>query len=369
MLLSILSKITIVAWLVVIFFAARTWIASSTQAQTVDLFRDGNIFQATNNTKQAPDFTDPLTNVDPGNVVQFGVNIANDGSIAAQNTRLTVSFPGNSATSLSPSVTISADNANSVSDSVTVSSPQPFRFDGLVASDTFMYSSTCPSGCLLPDTILSGGVNLGVVQPVSIANNITVMFKVYTVAPQVEPTPTPTPSASPTPTPSVTPTPTPSATTSPTPSPSPSASTTPTPSPTPVSSATPTPVPTPTPTPAGFTIINNNSNSNTNSNSQSQTQTQNNNQTQNSTNTSSSTSTSNSGSRAFQRGYENREKGQVKGKSYVKELPATGLPLWVWGALGLIPGGFGLRRFKKDALKEEHITSGYIWEKRQFKKD
>jgi hypothetical protein len=45
------------------------------------------------------------------------------------------------------------------------------------------------------------------------------------------------------------------------------------------------------------------------------------------------------------------------------------LPLWLWGALALLPVGFGLRRFKKDlsGLNEEEPVE-YIWEKRQYKK-
>lgn len=50
----------------------------------------------------------------------------------------------------------------------------------------------------------------------------------------------------------------------------------------------------------------------------------------------------------------------------VKQLPATGLPVLAWTALGLIPTGFGMRRFS-GVKKEAEKNPNYLWEDRQFK--
>lgn len=209
--LNFLSKFTIGLWVLIALIAGRSYIAGSTFAQAGATFDGGNIFKATNNTKQSPDYTDPLTNVDPGNVIQFSVDVLNNSTEVAHNTRVTVSAPGGEASTQVPSVTVSADNSNSVSDTVTLSGPLPFRFAGLVPNDSFLYTSSCPQGCPLGGDV-TAGVNIGDVLPISQSNNVIVTFKLYTL-PAVNPTPTPTPVITPTPTPTptpvITPTPTP----------------------------------------------------------------------------------------------------------------------------------------------------------------
>lgn len=293
-----------------------------TIAQTGPVFRGGDIFTATNNTKQAPNWTDPLTNLDPGNVVQFRINIANDGDATATSTHVQVSVPSGSGTTLAPTVTISASNASSVSDTATIVSDTggAFAFTGLVPNDTFEFSSNCPSGCPLPDTIVGSGINLGDVAPVSTANNINITFKLFTQA-AAGPTPTPTPT--PTPAPTATPTPGPTATPTPTPAP------------------TVTPTPTPTPGVGGNTNTNNNC---TGSNSCSGTA--------NVTVTNATPAPS----------------AAVAGVSTsVTQLPKTGLPELAWGLIGFLPIGARLRKsFKVKGEMEDHPQ--YLFEARQFKK-
>ncbi len=146
--------------------------------------------------------------------------------------------------------------------------------------------------------------------------------------------------------PTATPTPRPSATPTPTSTPMPSA--TPTPTETPVPSATPTPTVavTVTPTPTSTNTnncddstqtgnnnannnCNNNNNTNNNSNSQSQDQTQNNNQNVNVTvNNNNNTQT------------------VLAASTTPTQLPSTGADATVWMSLfGLIPAGFGIRKF------------------------
>lgn len=61
--------------------------------------------------------------------------------------------------------------------------------------------------------------------------------------------------------------------------------------------------------------------------------------------------------------------GQVAGIA-VKELPKTGLPELLWAVLGLIPVGFGLRRFALNYgnNQEQKDHAGYIWQIREFLK-
>lgn len=307
------NLITKISLLTMVLITSLALVGRSVYANPGPAFRGGDIFTATNNTKQTPAWTDPLTNVDPGNVVQFRVNVANDGDAAATNTRVSVSVPGTEASSHAVSANISADNASTVGDTVTISGPSSFHFNGLVANDTMIFSNACPAGCLLPDTIISGGVNLGDVAPVSTANNINITFKLYT-SPTVAATPTPTPAPTPTPTP--TPTPGPTATPAPT--------------------ATPTPASTPTPAPAAG------------GQTQTQTQTVNVTQTNNQTVNAAVAPT---------------PAPQVLG---VKQLPKTGLPAVAWSALAFIPAGFKLRKFSK-VRKDLEDKPSYIWEERQFK--
>src|SRR3989344_6068120 len=197
--LILISLLLLFPVIVITFFAATKVGAAG------GVFNSGNILTATNNTKQTPDWTDPLTNVDPGNVVQFRVDILNNGTGPATATNVKATQPSGTGSSLVPSVTISASDASSVSDTVTVSGPTNFRFDGLVANDTILFSPGCPSGCLLPDTILTTGVNLGSVDTVAASNNVGVTFKLYTV-PVAVASPSPSPSIAPSPSPSTTPT-------------------------------------------------------------------------------------------------------------------------------------------------------------------
>ncbi|QQG43083.1 MAG: hypothetical protein HYW45_02650 [Candidatus Daviesbacteria bacterium] len=57
---------------------------------------------------------------------------------------------------------------------------------------------------------------------------------------------------------------------------------------------------------------------------------------------------------------------QVSGVSFIKQLPATGLPEIALASLGLIPLGSILKAYKSGikGIRENHAS--YIWEKRQF---
>lgn len=54
---------------------------------------------------------------------------------------------------------------------------------------------------------------------------------------------------------------------------------------------------------------------------------------------------------------------QYKG---MKQLPNTGLPTLAWAAIGLIPAGFGLKRFRS-IKKDAEGNADFIWEDKNFK--
>jgi len=216
-----------------------------------------------------------------------------------------------------------------------------------------------------------------------------------TPTPTVAPTPTPTPMPTPTPRPSYTPQPTP------TPTPTPRPSYTPRPTPTPTVAPTPTPIPSTIQCGVGkiAKVVNSTIICVSQNQTQNQAQVQNNNQNQtvnqnvvatggNSSSSSSSSSnvnlvvnnqstntTNNNTTREIVR--EVTVAAPVKGgevtvtpqvvmqtKGDVRELPKTGLPLAALALGGLMPAGFGLKRFgKKEAVQE---SANSIWTERQL---
>lgn len=52
----------------------------------------------------------------------------------------------------------------------------------------------------------------------------------------------------------------------------------------------------------------------------------------------------------------------------VEQLPKTGLPLVAWSLVGLLPAGFGLRRFGR-TNKDNEGKPLYTWQKREFEKE
>jgi len=216
-----------------------------------------------------------------------------------------------------------------------------------------------------------------------------------------QPTPTPTVAPTPTPTPMPTPTPRPSYTPQPTPTPTPRPSYTPRPTPTPTVAPTPTPIPSTIQCGVGkiAKVVNSTIICVSQNQTQNQAQVQNNNQNQtvnqnvvatggNSSSSSSSSSnvnlvvnnqstntTNNNTTREIVR--EVTVAAPVKGgevtvtpqvvmqtKGDVRELPKTGLPLAALALGGLMPAGFGLKRFgKKEAVQE---SANSIWTERQL---
>lgn len=314
-------------------------------------FRTGDILTGGDRSFPNCDWCDPV-NAGPGHAIEFRMLVQNmvPDTVATNvvvKADLTTS-PQNSP--LVASATVSADNAPSVSDTLTINFGDGQQSFGPLDGHARVFSPSCPSGCAAPDTVTTSGISVG---NLAFGESAQVAWKAY-VTNREQPSPTPTP----TPTPSVTPTPTPTPSVTPTP--------------------TPTVAPTPTPTPnnnvscpAGFhqelqnnvivciqNINNNNNNNNNNA------------CTGSSCNSSSSSSSSATGGSVTINNptVTTTSTGQVAGLSTVKQLPATGLPVWLWGAIGLLPAGFGLRRFSKDIRSEDNNTPDFIWEKREFKK-
>lgn len=52
----------------------------------------------------------------------------------------------------------------------------------------------------------------------------------------------------------------------------------------------------------------------------------------------------------------------------VEELPKTGLPMVAWSLVGLLPAGFGLKRFSR-INKDNMDKPLYMWQKREFEKE
>lgn len=318
-------------------------------------FQGGN-FNLVSNTN-SPAWVDPV-NANVGDIVEFHVEIDNTGSEVAQNVTVQATFPSNiSGTQIVSTATVAGSNATSMSDNAVINVNSGSIPAGATLSLTYF-----PGHATLikhPGNVTSaieqigsgGAVSIG---DLAVGSNVyaEVLFKaqiVANVSPTMTPTPTPTGTPSPTPTGTVTPTPTPTGTVTPTPTTAPGNNIS---------------------CPSGFvavisgsTIICmqqvNNQNQSVNIN--------NSNTNTNSATGGSSSASATGGSVTNTVAAAAAVPVPVKGAPAVTELPKTGLPLAAWALSGLLPAGFGLRRFTK---KNGGITgtARYIWQKREFDK-
>lgn len=284
------------------------------------------IFAATNfrggtyivSNTQSPAWADPV-NANVTDIVQFKVDIINDGSEVATNVRVKADLPSDvSGSSIASTIHVVADNASEVTDTATVNINSAGSTNHSLVYFPGHAILVTNSGQTAIESIGSGGyVAIGDILPGQV-NYVEVSFKAQLVA-QSAPSPSPSPSPSPTPTPSVTPTPTPS--------PSPA-----------VGGIVQCPAGTTRTVQEGNVIV---------CVQQTQNQTQTNNNNQNVTVNQTPTPTS---------------QPQVLG---VKTLPKTGLPVEALLGFGSLPIGVLLRKFRKVSGVEK--DPAFIWKDRQFK--
>lgn len=216
-------------------------------------FRTGNIVDGGDRTTRLVDWEDPI-HANPGDTIEFRIQVINDGSGAVNNTIVKGSLPVNSGINLNVTGSASGDSVQTVSDIATVqintTQPQIITY---LPGHARMFGPGCntTNGCSLSDNIVTTGVNIGTVQP-GVTSSYQVAFKAtlsnYVPTETPTATPTATPTSTPTATPTSTPTMTPTATPTSTPTATPTATPTSTPTMTPTSTPTATPTVTPTPT-------------------------------------------------------------------------------------------------------------------------
>ncbi|HWA51554.1 MAG TPA: PKD domain-containing protein [Patescibacteria group bacterium] len=185
-------------------------------------FRTGNIVDGGDRTTRLVDWEDPIQ-ANPGDTIEFRIQVINDGTSAVTNTTVKGDLPTNSGLNLNITGSASGDSVQTVSDIATVHvSGTQVESITYLPGHARMFGPGCDTtnGCPLSDSIVTSGINIGTVNP-GVTNSYQVAFKavlsnynVPTPTPTV--TPTPTPTATPTPTPTVTPTPTPTNSPSPT---------------------------------------------------------------------------------------------------------------------------------------------------------
>lgn len=264
-------------------------------------------------------------NAAPGDIVQFKVDIHNDGTETATNVKVRADLPTNvSGSSIASTIHVTADNASEMTDTATAVLPASGNTTSLVYFPGHAVMIKHPGYIQSSVEAIGTGVTIDVgnLAPGDV-NFVEVTFKATVVS---SPTPTPTP----TPTPSVTPAPTP----------------------------TPTPVGGPVlQCPAGFVSQVQGSTIVCVQQTQSQSQTQNNNQTSNQTVSVSAPAPVVTTAPA---------QPQVVATAAapgVTTLPKTGLPLAAYSLAGLLPVGLKLRRFGKSRDGNlDDVNS--IWESR-----
>ncbi len=299
----------------------------------------GDFFRVGNNTVSNGSVADAV-DASPNNIVEFFIRVRNQGDETAKNVQVWAQLPSTLSTQLITTAFITPNNPGvtnvQISDTATVNvlGGQPVALNLLpghsrLAGVTNLFN--CPNACDIPDSVPNGGLNVG---DIPAGGEVQLGFKAVLTGPAVSPTPTPTPT--PTPGPTVTPTPTPT--------------------------PKPTVTPTPTPAPQG----------------QSQNQTQNQSQTQtvnnNVTNNNSSSSNSSANVTVSQTttpqvlGVASAPVGVGYSYVYGTTLPKTGLPALAWLGSGLVPLGFGIKRFGKRFEAKISESANYIWEKRSIDK-
>lgn len=154
-------------------------------------FRAGNIFDGGNRTDRVVNWQDPIA-ADPGEIVEFRVQVINESTVTARNTIVRVELPQTDSTGVAARVFISASDADTVNDTATVNvSGNVGQRLVYLPGHAIKWGPGCASGCALPDNIYVEGISLGDVQPGD-ASSYQVTFKA-TVSNQVAPSPSPTP--------------------------------------------------------------------------------------------------------------------------------------------------------------------------------
>lgn len=311
-----------------IFITIVTLIIFPKEVLAVATFAAGNIYFASNTRSPGP--ADPVS-ASIGDVVEFRLNITNTGDEPARNVRVQMSLPGNvSGGAISSNIRVVSNNASEVQDSATVNAPSTGTSKSLTYLPGHAFVITNAGTSSLEAIGSFGEVSIGDIAP-GPSNFVEVGFKA-TLTEVAAPTPTPTPTPTPIPTP--------------------------TPTPTPGPTATPAPTATPTPAPQGSTTTS---------------------VTNNITNTSSSTSTSSSTGGSANVNITNPPPAAPAvlgvstvaapvgvGYSYIygTSLPKTGLPALAWIGSGLVPLGFGLKRYGRGFMASKIESAQFISEKR-----
>lgn len=160
------------------------------------VYRAGNIFDGGNRTDRLVDWQDPIP-ADPGELIEYRLLIANDGSATAENTTVQVAFPSTPSTTLITRATITGTSADPVSDVATVNVsgtiPQTITY---APGHTILWGPGCDNGCALPDGVTSRGVSLG--RTIQVGQSYQLVFKAVLSGNQPTATPTVTPTATPT---------------------------------------------------------------------------------------------------------------------------------------------------------------------------
>ncbi len=218
-------------------FSIEADVVGGTAPAQMPAFRSGNIFDGGNRTSRTSDWGDPIA-ANPGEVVEFRIQVINDGQAAANDTQLKVILPDVPSTNLAAKAFINGAGAVQVSDTATVNvSGNTGELLEFIPGHTKKFGPGCntSAGCPLPDSITTSGISLGSSVNPGVTNSFQVAFKVHVTNIQAAASPSPSPmmspSPSPSPSPSMTPSPTPTPAMSPSPSPSPTMSPSPTPSP------------------------------------------------------------------------------------------------------------------------------------------
>lgn len=140
-----------------VFLGAGFYYFSVTRASGAD-FAGGNIVDAKNVTAGNPSYIDPVSAGD-GDVVRIRIQVINLGSEAANNTTVAYDLSN----PLSPVAKVFADGVSEKSDYVNINpSGSSLEFQ---PGSGMQYGPACPGGCAISDSIVSGGINIGTVQP------------------------------------------------------------------------------------------------------------------------------------------------------------------------------------------------------------
>lgn len=154
------------------------------------VFRGGNIYDGGNRIDRTTDWGDPIA-ADPGEVIEFRVQVINDGTGKANGTSVKAVLPSTPSTSIKTTAFVSAASADTVSDIATVNvSGTVGQVLVYLPGHTIKWGPGCVNGCAMPDGITVHGITVGDVDP-GATNSFQVTFKA-TVSNVVEATPNPT---------------------------------------------------------------------------------------------------------------------------------------------------------------------------------